>query len=428
MQAYIVRNLANPCDSQKNSSIKRRYRLEFPVTVASSLDKGAAYSLAPIYVASMVCSMGMMGFVAAAGPLAASLGLEAWHIGLSATAGGLGWVLSARFWGRMADRAGRKPVLVLGMAGFTMGYLVLCFAVLAGERLDLSAICVLSVLIVSRFGMGLSYSAVPAAGAATIADLYTPDERAGAMGRLGASQSSGLLFGPAAMAMLAGTSPATVLFSLALLPIPSLVFVATRLRKDVPRASTDARQLSLVDPRLIRPVLMAVLAMVAVGIAQIVIGFVALDRLSLSESAAMRLAGGGLTAVGVSLIMAQLAVKRLDWSPATLIRVGSGLAAAGFLAAAVAPSQETLILSYAVAGFGAGWVFPGISAYAANAVSASEQGRAAGAISSAMGIGAMLGPLLGGVLYQQSGAAPYLVAAVVFAGAALVSRSSVKIR
>lgn len=119
--------------------------------------------------------------------LAAALDLEAWHIGISATAGGIGWVLSARLWGKTADRIGRKPVLLMGLAGFILGYLVLCLAVVAGERLQISAFLVLSVLILSRFFMGLSYSAVPAAGAAVIADSHCAEDRAGAMGRLGAA-------------------------------------------------------------------------------------------------------------------------------------------------------------------------------------------------------------------------------------------------
>lgn len=384
----------------------------------------AGNALAPIYLASMVCSMGMMGFVAASGPLAVSLGLEAWQIGLSATAGGLGWVLSARFWGRSADRMGRRPVLLMGLAGFILGYLVLCLAVFAGEHWGVSATLVLAVLIASRLGMGLTYSAVPAAGAATIADRFDAEERAGAMGRLGAAQASGLLLGPAAVALLANASPSIVLLFLALLPLPALLFCLLRLPKDLPTAETSAPQLALSDPRLVRPILTAILAMLAVGIAQIVIGFVALDRLSLPENAALRLAGGALTSVGVSLIIAQLVVKRLGWAPAALIGTGGGVASLGFLAAAIAPTQTTLILSYAVAGFGAGWVFPGINASAANAVSSAEQGRAAGAVSSAMGVGAMLGPIIGGIAYQWSGMLPLLVAAAAFATTMLLSRAS----
>ncbi|MEM1151551.1 MAG: MFS transporter, partial [Pseudomonadota bacterium] len=64
------------------------------------------------------------------------------------------------------------------------------------------------------------------------------------------------------------------------------------------------------------------------------------------------------------------------------------------------------------------------NAFAANAVSSAEQGRAAGAISSAMGVGAMLGPIVGGIAYQMSGALPFFVAAAAFATASLLSRGN----
>ncbi|WP_424981582.1 MFS transporter [Maritalea sp. S77] len=295
-------------------------------------------SLAPIYIASLLCSMGMMGFVATAGPLANSLGLEPWQIGLTATAGGLGWVLSARLWGKATDQIGRKPVLLLGLSGFVICYFLLCFSIYAGETLHLPAIWILVALLASRFGMGLSYSAVPAASAAMIADTYSADTRAGAMGRLGAAQASGLLFGPAIVTVLAGTSPMAALFFLACLSLPALLLVKVRVPHDEIDAKTSVQQLAFSDNRLSRPMFAAVLSMLAVGIAQIVVGFAAIDRYSLSNVDALRLAGFALTAVGISLIMAQLVVKRLKLSPAALIRIGSCVAAFGFILAAFVPT------------------------------------------------------------------------------------------
>lgn len=378
----------------------------------SAIDAAQDAPLLPLYLANAVCSMGMMGFVAAAGPLAEAIGLEAWQIGLSATAGGLGWVLSARAWGRAADRIGRKPVLVLGLIGFAAAYIALCLSAQAGIGWGFAPLAALTALVATRFCMGLTYSAIPAAGNAMIADRYAPEVRAGAMGRLGAAQAAGLLFGPAFVAVAAGPSPTTPLFILALLPLPVLVFLVLRLPRSRLRDGRVTPPLALSDPRLLRPVTAAFAAMIGVGIAQIVIGFIALDRLGLPGPAAMRFAGIALSAVGVALIVAQMVVTRLGWQPQTLMRAGGALSAIGFIAAAFAPNALILAAAYAVAGFGAGWVFPAISAAAANAVSADEQGRAAGSVSSAFGVGAVFGPIMGGALYDVNAALPLIAAAL----------------
>ncbi|MEM1387473.1 MAG: MFS transporter [Pseudomonadota bacterium] len=380
----------------------------------------ATPSLAPLFVASIVCSMGLMGFVAVAGPLADLIGLKAWQIGLTATAGGLGWVLTARAWGRAADRYGRKRILVLGLVFFIVAYMLLCLAAHSAIAYGLPPMIALAGLIATRFGMGITYSAIPAASTAVIADHYDATTRAGALGRLGAAQSSGLLLGPALVFALAGPSPALTLFILALLPMPALAFLATRLPNDAPSQAKPAPQLPLRDPRIVRSVGAAFTALIAIGIAQITIGFVAIDRLGLSNEAAQRLAGGALAAVGVSLIAAQLTVKKLGWSAERLMRVGALVSAVGFAAAAFAPTALTLVMTYVVAGFGAGWAFPAISTLAANAVDADEQGRAAGTVSSAMGLGAMIAPLIGGTLYEFASAFPYLIGAVAMAAIAII--------
>ena len=276
----------------------------------------------------------------------------------------------------------------------------------------------LAALIAARFGMGLSYAALPAAGAAAIADRFAPEARAGAMGRLAASQSAGLLFGPALVGLVAGASPVAPLFLLASASLPALLFLALRMPADGPTTSGRPEALSPADPRLLRPALAALATVTAVAVAQIVVGFAALDRLSLPGAEATRTAASALFAVGITLIFAQLAISRLGWSPGRLIAVGGLISVAGFVFAAFAGSPAALIAAYATAGFGAGWVFPSISAAAANAVEAEEQGRAAGSISTAMGVGAMLGPMLGGVLYDLADLRPFVTAACAMAGVA----------
>lgn len=71
-----------------------------------------------------------------------------------------------------------------------------------------------------------------------------------------------------------------------------------------------------------------------------------------------------------------------------------------------------LWFSYGVAGFGMGWVFPSVSALAANSVENHEQGAAAGTISAAQGLGIVAGPIVGIGVYSIDNGLPYGLIAV----------------
>ncbi|HCF4166808.1 TPA: MFS transporter, partial [Pseudomonas aeruginosa] len=176
--------------------------------------------------------------------------------------------------------------------------------------------------------------------------------------------------------------------------------------------------LALGDRRLRRPLAVGFVAMFSVTVAQITVGFFALDRLRLDSADAARVAGIALTAVGVALILAQLLVRRLDWPPPRLIRVGGLVAAIGFAAVCFADSPPLLWLAFFVAAAGMGWVFPAVSALNANAVRAEEQGAAAGTLVAVHGLGLISGPLLGTLLHQLDSRAPYALVGLLLALAA----------
>ncbi|MNJ79667.1 Major Facilitator Superfamily protein [compost metagenome] len=58
-----------------------------------------------------------------------------------------------------------------------------------------------------------------------------------------------------------------------------------------------------------------------------------------------------------------------------------------------------------------GFVFPAFSALAANAMDASEQGATAGSMGAAQGLGVVIGPLAGTLIYAVDPRLPYLIVA-----------------
>ena len=125
------------------------------------------------------------------------------HFNASGTALGLMMALYsfmqfifAPVWGRLSDRIGRKPVLLFGIAGFALSFL------LQGLAQNLIQFMVLRTL------AGILSSATLPTAMAYVADTTTPAERSKGMGMLGASMGVGMIFGPMLGGFLTHVNPA----------------------------------------------------------------------------------------------------------------------------------------------------------------------------------------------------------------------------
>ena len=379
-------------------------------TTAEGVETSAP--MGALMLAALTGTMAMMAFVAIVGPLVRRLDLPEWVAGLSVTTGGVLWMLLARWWGGVGDRHGRKPVLVVGFAALGLVYLALAYGIDLALRRDITAAAALILLIVARGLVGAFYAAVPPTAAALIADTTRPAARPAAMAKLGSANALGLVLGPAAAGWLAGRDLALALYFAALLPLLALVVVALGLPSGAQAAARPpgAPPMKLLDRRLRVAALTAFAAMGSVAIAQVLVGFFAIDRLNLSVVEGARVAGLSLAAVGCSLMVAQQLVMRLKHVPmGRWIGVGALIAGLGFFGVTLVTTQWQMLLSYAVMSFGMGMIFPNFQALAANAVLPHEQGAAAGTLSAAQGLGMVLAPLIGTVLYRVAPALPYAV-------------------
>jgi MFS family permease len=378
--------------------------------------------LPALVFAAWVGTMAMMAFVAVIGPVVRLLGLSEWHAGLSVTAAGVLWMLSARRWGALSDRIGRRRVLLIALAAYAVIYIVM--AVFVDTALQAPPAVWLSVLVLvgTRALVGLFYAAVPPTAAALVADEAAPGQRAGAMAKLGSANALGMVIGPAAAGWVAFHDLALTLYVAALLPVLALLVIAWRLPSAPPPAApTNGPRAALAwyDPRLRLPVLAVFAAMISVTIAQVTVGFFAIDRLQLAPAAGARMAGLALTAVGVGLIVAQVLVMTFKtMPPRRWIALGAVISGIGFSSVALVQAPWQLLATYAVAAFGMGFVFPSFQALAADSVQAHEQGAAAGAVASVQGLGMVIGPMVGTLLYRAAPSAPYLLVGLVLLGLA----------
>lgn len=381
--------------------------------------------LPALVFAAWVGTMAMMAFVAVIGPVVRLLGLSEWHAGLSVTAAGVLWMLSARRWGALSDRIGRRRVLLIALAAYAVVYIVM--AVFVDTALQAPPAVWLSVLVLvgTRALVGLFYAAVPPTAAALVADEAAPGQRAGAMAKLGSANALGMVIGPAAAGWVAFHDLALTLYVAALLPVLALLVIAWRLPSAPPPAAPangPRAALAWYDPRLRLPVLAVFAAMISVTIAQVTVGFFAIDRLQLAPAAGARMAGLALTAVGVGLIVAQVLVMTFKtMPPRRWIALGAVISGIGFSSVALVQAPWQLLATYALAAFGMGFVFPSFQALAADSVQAHEQGAAAGAVASVQGLGMVIGPMLGTLLYRAAPSAPYLMVGVVLLGLAALA-------
>ena len=111
------------------------------------------------------------------------MGASPLEIGALISSYSIAQLLSAPFWGRVSDRYGRRPALVIGLAGSAIAYVVFAFS----HHLWL--------LFLSRTIQGAGGGTTGVAQA-YVTDTVRPSERAKALGWLSAATGAGIAIGP----------------------------------------------------------------------------------------------------------------------------------------------------------------------------------------------------------------------------------------
>jgi multidrug resistance protein len=107
-----------------------------------------------------------------------------WMIGWMIASFWIAQLASSPLWGRVSDRYGRRPALLVGLAASAAGFLVFAFAVTPW------------MLILSRLVQG-GGGGTTGVAQAYIGDAIEPRERAKALGWLSAATNAGVMIGPA---------------------------------------------------------------------------------------------------------------------------------------------------------------------------------------------------------------------------------------
>lgn len=350
-------------------------------------------------------------------PLGRQLGLTETQTGWFSTGYSLMQFVFSPIWGNRSERHGRKPILILGLVGFSISFGLFGLLAELGLRGVLSGTLLFALLVASRLIGGMLSSATLPTAQAMMADLSDKNDRAASLGLIGAAFGLGVVFGPAIGALLSTVSlTAPIYFSTALGLITALVAWRTlpeTRRPGTPKPAAGSRRALLRQGAI--PLFLAISALstlASVGMEQ-TIGFYVQDTLNLTPEGAARTVGGMLTIFGLVAALVQGGAirplsKRLPTTP--LVAAGLLIMAAGMFLLPTGQSFWPITLALAVIGIGSAILSPSLSAALSLSVNEDQQGAVAGLNSSALALGRMTGPLIGTGLYQTAGhAAPYLL-------------------
>ncbi len=366
----------------------------------------------------MATSIGQSLVFAILAPLGREVALSELQITSIIAASALVFALVSPIWGRLSDRVGRKPIIIVGLLGYTAGTLLFTSVFYAGLAGLLTGWTLYFVAITVRCGQAMIMSAAGPAAAAYAADHTSADRRTSAMAKLGTANSLGTILGPAVSGALATFGLLAPLYFAGLLSAFAALLTWRRLPVTPKNRLTERplrARLRIRDQRIFAFLAAAVGMFIGFSAIQQTLGFQLQDKLGLSGIETAQATGGALMILAVATFLAQVTLmQHLQWSPRRFVRVGVSLVLTGSVLVALFKTFALLGTGMAFMGVGMGLVMPAISAGASLAVRPEEQGAVAGLVSACPAVGFSVGPILAGAIYQVNPLLTPVFSCVVF--------------
>ena len=354
-------------------------------------------------------------------------GLYVERFGASATTVGflfasfsLAQFVFAPLWGRVSDRVGRKPVIIVSLVGTAVGSFVT------------GAAGVLWLVFVGRLLDGASGASVSVAQAA-VTDVASEDERPRLLGLLGAAFGVGFVLGPAIGGLAALGGARVPFFVAGAIASVNAIVAVVRLPETSPRhTARTAPTLAPAAPslvssppaelarrrRLLRYALIAFVATSAFSVFEATFALLAERRFGLGSAGV----AGVFVAVGLALMIVQGAMIHPVVARLGALRFGLAANAVGLLLLAGATHWFVLVGALAALTFGQGLAAPTLTTVVTQAAEPARRGQALGFQQGVGAVARVAGPAMGGALFQHAGIpVPYLVAAGLVATAFVIA-------
>jgi MFS transporter, DHA1 family, multidrug resistance protein len=331
---------------------------------------------------------------------AEEIGANPTQLGLLMAVYSLMQLLFAPMWGRVSDRIGRKPVIMIGILGLSLSFFLMA---ISSE---------LWMLFAARIIGGLLSSANMPTVMAYVADITSEEDRGKGMGIIGASVGLGFIFGPAIGGIFSQSSlnmPFYLAGATSLITFLLVTFVLKESLSPEQRSSQAKEKTSLLKA-FNGPV--SVLFILQLFVSLSLSGLEATFAYFAAEKA-----GLGAVQLGYIFMIMGLAgaivqgglVGRMTkkFGEGAVIQLGILISAIGFALILLIKGFGTAALFLTIFGVGNGLIRPSVSSLLTKKSTAGH-GSTTGLLSSFDSLGRIIGPPLGGWLFSIAIGMPYI--------------------
>ena len=309
-------------------------------------------------------------------------------------------LLFAPMWGRISDRVGRKPVIMIGILGLSLSFLLMGVS------------SSLWMLFVARIIGGILSSANMPTVMAYVADITSPEDRGKGMGVVGAATGLGFVFGPAIGGVFSKinlTMPFYIAGVTSLITFFLVWFLLKESLAKETRGQTNKKKTSLLgELKGSQSILFYLQLFISLSLS----GLEATFAYFAAEKAGIGTVGLGYIFMIMGLASAIVQgglVGRMTkkFGEGSVIQMGIIISALGFGLILLVSNFTTAAIYLTIFGIGNGVIRPSISALLTKSSNAGH-GSTTGLLSSFDSLGRIIGPPLGGWLFSITLNLPYI--------------------
>lgn len=325
-----------------------------------------------------------------------------WQVTLMFSAYSLGQFFAEPFWGRLSDRIGRKPVLLITTAANVLGYIAIAYSA--------DIWWAIAIRMFTGFGAG-NISTIQG----YIADVTAPEKRAGRMGVIGAAFGLGFIVGPAIGGLLAVEGvglagfrpPLFVAAALAGLAAIGVVLFLKESRAPADPAAARPKRFAALgeavrDPVISRALLVTLIYMGAFSGMESTFALWATDKFGWG----VREVGWTFMAVGVVSVISQaLIVGRAArrFGEERILVFGVGVFGLSLLLQTLTPIPWLVPVFSGLGMFGMAMVMPSLGAIISRSTSPDKQGAMLGLNMASGSAARIVGPICAGAAFSGLG-------------------------